>query len=83
MPAGDRRGRRLGHRQVRLLRTIVGLNRQTAGSVACSARIRQPGEADGGGCRPLGVLFRAALFSSSPSPGIQVPMKEHTDPPPA
>ena len=66
-----------------LLRTIVGLNRQTAGSIVVFGQ-------DTGGLGDVewrrlqarwGVLFQGgALFSSlTVAQNIQVPMKEHTD----
>jgi len=69
-----------------LLRTIVGLNRQTAGTISVFG-------ADTGGLNEAewrqlearwGVLFQAgALFSSlTVAENIQVPFREHTDLPP-
>ncbi len=70
-----------------LLRTIIGLNRQTAGSIVLFGQDTAGlGEA---AWRRLqarwGVLFQGgALFSSlTMGQNIQVPMKEHTDLPPA
>jgi phospholipid/cholesterol/gamma-HCH transport system ATP-binding protein len=70
-----------------LLRTIIGLNRQTAGSIVVFGQ-DTAGLSEAAWRRlqaRWGVLFQGgALFSSlTTGQNIQVPMKEHTDLPPA
>ena len=70
-----------------LLRTIIGLNKQRAGSIGVFGQ-NTAGLGDAEQRRlqaRWGVLFQAgALFSSmTVAQNIQVPMKEHTDLPPA
>src|SRR5215471_20239187 len=66
-----------------LLRTIVGLNRQTAGTIALFGQdTAHLSEAAWRRLQArLGVLFQGgALFSSlTVGQNVQVPMKEHTD----
>ncbi len=69
-----------------LLRTVIGLNRRTAGTIEVLGR--QTGALDEDGQRDLkmrwGVLFQdGALFSSmTVAQNIQVPLREYTDLPP-
>lgn len=70
-----------------LLRTIIGLNKQRAGSISVFGQDTAGlGDAEQRRLQARwGVLFQAgALFSSmTVAQNIQVPMKEHTDLPPA
>ena len=66
-----------------LLRTVIGLNRQSAGTVEVFGQ--DTGKLDEGGMRRLkmrwGVLFQdGALFSSlTVAQNVQVPLREYTD----